>query len=179
MKQLKLKKKQHGISLMEIIAGLLVVALIIAGALALFSSADSSQKGNQMVADITALRSAVKSVYAGQGGYGTGSLNNVLKTAKKIPATMAVGTGNPPTITHTLNGSLTVQGVNGGSQFAIEINNIPTDICVQLLSGSASSGWNSIKVNSSAVITSLPMTPDTASTNCGTTNTNTITFTGA
>ena len=57
-KQLKQLRKQAGITLMEVIAGLLIIGLVVAGALSLFGSADSSQKGNQMLSDITALRSA-------------------------------------------------------------------------------------------------------------------------
>lgn len=68
--QFKSFKKQAGITLMEVIGSLLVIGLVVSGALSLFGSADSSQKGNQMLADINAIRSAVKGMYSGQGGYG-------------------------------------------------------------------------------------------------------------
>src|SRR6185369_12329945 len=125
LKQLKQLKKQAGITLMEVIAGLLIIGLVVAGALSLFGSADSSQKSNQMLSDMTALRSAVKGMYAGQGGYGTANLNGVLKTANRIPATMTADASTPPVITHSMNGTATITGTSGGAQFSIAITNIP------------------------------------------------------
>jgi len=179
-KQLKQLKKQAGITLMEVIAGLLIIGLVVAGALSLFGSADSSQKGNQMLSDITALRSAVKGMYAGQGGYGTSNLNGVLKTANRIPATMTADNSTPPVITHSMNGTTTVSGTGGGAQFSIAITNIPTAVCVQLLSNS-SSGWASVQVGAATAITAFPISPATAAsaTNCAAAATNTITFVGA
>ena len=174
-KQLKQLKKQAGVTLMEVIAGLLIIGLVVAGALSLFGSASSSQKGNQTLTEITAVRSAVAGLYAGQGGYGVGSLNSVLITAKKIPDSMSV---SGTTITHSLNGTLTVTGAT--TQFTAAITNIPTDVCVQLLANS-NSGWVSIKVGAAAAITAFPIAPATAAsaTNCAASNANTITFTGA
>lgn len=177
--QFKNMKKQAGISLMEVIAGLLILGLVVAGALSLFGSADSSQKSNQMLSDVTALRTAIKGMYSGQGGYGTVNLNSVLKTARKIPTTMTADASTPPVITHSMNGTVTVSGTGGGATFSIAITNIPTDVCVQLLSNS-SSGWNSITVGGSTLST-FPISPAVAAstTNCAASNANTITFVGA
>lgn len=173
-------KKQAGITLMEVISGLLVIGLVIAGALSLFGTADSSQKSNQMLSDITAIRASIKGLYAGQGGYGTANLNGVLKTSNRIPSTMTADNATPPVITHALNGTTTVTGITGGTAFTIALTNIPTDVCVQLLT-SANSGWTSIKVGAAAAITAFPIAPTTASsaTNCAAAATNTITFTGS
>lgn len=177
-KQLKQMKKQAGITLMEVIAGLLIIGLVVAGALSLFGSADSSQKGNQMLSDITALRSAVKGMYAGQGGYGSSNLNGVLKTANKIPSTMTASSAATPVITHAMNGTVTVTG--SGSSFSIAITNIPTDVCVQLLSQS-NAGWASVQVGTATAINAFPISPATAAsaTNCAAASTNNITFVGA
>ncbi len=168
-------KRQAGISLLEVITALLVIGLVISGALALFGSADASQKSNQMQADITAIRSAVKGLYAGQGGFGVGNLNLVLKNSNRIPADLSVDAATPPVITHSMNGTVTVTGVT--STFTIAITNIPTDVCVALLTQSMS-GWTSIKVQATTM-TTFPISPSTASTNCSTTTANAITFTGA
>lgn len=168
-------KRQAGLSLLEVITALLVVGLVISGALALFGSADASQKSNQMQADITALRGAVKGLYAGQGGFGVGNINLVLKNSNRIPSDLSVDAATPPVITHSMNGTITVTGAT--ATFTIAITNIPTDVCVALLTQS-SSGWNSIQVQATTMNT-FPIPPTTASTNCSTTNANTITFTGA
>lgn len=171
-------KKQKGITLMEVIAGLLIIGLVVSGALALFGSADSSQKSNQLTSDLTSLRAAVKGLYASQGGYGAVNMNGTLKNAKRIPSTMTVDAATPPVITHSMNGTVTVTGAT--SQYTVAVTNIPTDVCVQLLTQS-SSGWVSIKVGAAAAITTFPIDPATASstTNCAASNANTVTFTGA
>lgn len=173
-------KKQAGLTLIELVSSLVIFGLVISGALALFGSASSSQKGNQMLSDVTALRSAVKGLYAGQGGYSTANLNSVLKTAKKIPSTMTADASSPPVITHSMNGSVTVTGTGGGTTFSIALTNIPTDVCVHLLSNS-SSGWASIQVGTATPITLFPVSPATAAsaTNCAASDYNTITFVGS
>lgn len=174
----KSMKKQGGISLIEVIAGVLIIGLVIGGALSQFGSASSGQKSNQMLTDLSGLRGAVKGLYNGQGGYGTVNINGVLKAANRIPSTMTVDTSTPPVITHSMNGSVTVSGSGGGTTFSIAMTNIPTDVCTQLLTAS-SSGWNSIQVNAAAAITAFPISPATAATGCSTTNANTLTFVGS
>lgn len=171
-KQFQSLKKQAGITLMEVIGSLLVIGLVVSGALSLFGSADSSQKGNQMLSDINAIRAAVKGMYAGQGGYGSASLNAVLISSNKVPSGM---TTSGTTITHSMNGTLTVTGAT--STFSIAITNVPTDVCVQLVSN-ATSGWTSIKVGAAAAFTTFPVSPATASgaTYCSASNANTLTF---
>lgn len=170
--QFKSFKKQAGITLMEVIGSLLVIGLVVSGALSLFGSADSSQKGNQMLADINAIRSAVKGMYSGQGGYGATSLNSVLISAKKIPSSM---TTSGTTITHSMNGTLTVTGAT--ALFNIAITNVPTDVCVQLVSNSTA-GWTSIQVGSASAFTTFPVSPATAAgaSYCAASNANTLTF---
>ncbi len=168
--------KQAGVTLMEVISYLLIAGLVAAGALSLFSSADASQRGNQMLSDITALRAAIKGLYSNQGGFGTANLNGVLKASNKLPGTMSANGDTPPVITHNLNGTLTAQGAT--SNFTLTVTNIPTDVCSDLLSR-ATNMWVSVKVGAAAAITTFPVAPDTASnsTYCGAAATNTMVFT--
>lgn len=105
-------KKQAGLTLIESMAALAIFAVVVGGALALFGGASSSQISTQMTSDLSAIRSAVKSLYFGQGGYGTANLNAVLVNGKKVPTTMSVTAGTPPTITHGLNGTVTATGAS-------------------------------------------------------------------
>ena len=170
-------KRQSGFTLMELIAGLLIIGLGVAGAMALFGNASGSQKSNQMLSDVMALRASVQGMYAGQGGYGTGNINAVLKSANKIPTTMSVNSATPPVITHSMSGTVTITGAS--SSFEIALTNIPTNVCVQILSQSTT-GWSSVKVGASS-ITTFPITPAVAAsaTNCAASNANTITFVGS
>jgi len=177
-KFLKSLKRQAGISLLEATATLLIGGIVIAGALALWGNADSSQQSNQIQSDLSALRGAVKGLYSGQGGYGTSNLNSVLKNAKKIPSDLAVDSSTPPVITHGMNGTVTVTGAT--ANYTIALTNIPTDVCVTLLTG-ANAGWSSVQVGSASAITTFPISPAVASsaTNCAASTANTLTFTGA
>lgn len=168
-------KKQAGLTLIESMAALAIFAVIVGGALALFGGASSSQISTQMTSDLNAIRSAIKSIYFGNGGYGTANLNSVLVSGKRVPTTMTVTAGTPPTITHGLNGTVTATGAT--ANFTITITAIPTDVCLNLLSGTT--GWNSVKVGSATAITAFPITPDTASTQCAAAATNTIVFQSA
>ncbi len=168
--------KQAGVTLMEVISYLLIAGLVAAGALSLFSSADASQRGNQMLSDLTAVRAAIRGMYANQGGYGTANLNTVLKASNKLPGTMSADGSTPPVITHNLNGTLTATGAT--SSFTLTVTAIPTDVCSDLLAR-ATSMWTSVKVGAAAAFTTFPVAPDVASngTYCGASNSNQIVFT--
>jgi prepilin-type N-terminal cleavage/methylation domain-containing protein len=168
-------KKQAGLTLIESMAALAIFAVVVGGALALFGGASSSQISTQMTSDLSALRSAVKEVYMGQGGYGTANLNAVLVNGKKVPTTMTVTAGTPPTITHSLNGTVTATGAT--TNFTLTVTDMPTDVCLNLIT--RSTGWTSVKVGSATAITAFPITPDTASTQCSAAATSTIIFQSA
>lgn len=167
-------KKQAGLTLVEVIVGLVIFALIVGGALSLYNSANSSQSSTQLSRDIQALRVAVKSVYGiGQGSFGTTNMNNVLVTANKVPATMNVDTSTTPnTITHALNGTVNIVGAT--TTFTITTTNISSDVCTTLMS--TGQGWTSIKAGSAAARTP-PVAPATAAADCGAAATATMIFT--
>ncbi|WP_341744705.1 type 4 pilus major pilin [Azonexus hydrophilus] len=172
---LKQLKRQCGITLMEIISGLLIMGLVVAGAVSLFGSASSSQNSNQMLQDLTAARSAVQGLFRGQGGYGASTnLVPTLNTAKKLPTSWNY---NGTTLANPMGGTVTIASTAAGTSVDYTITNIPTDVCVALLTQSAV-GWNSVQVGTAAAITSFPISPATASnaTNCAAASTNTIVF---
>lgn len=162
---------QSGVTLMEIIAALAIVAIIIIGSLALYNAATSSQSSTQLVQDLTSVRSAVKQMWLGQGAYGaTGgtSLNATLNSSKRMPNTLKWNTTN---FTHVLNGTLSVTGLP--TSFTIVVTNISPDVCMTLLANTT--GWSSVQVGTGTAITAFPIAPATAATNC--TATSNITFT--
>jgi len=178
MKQMNLGFKQAGVTLIELIVGLVIIALIVSGALALFGTAQSSQTSTQMVQDLTSLRSTTKALFLGQGNYGTAttSLNNILVTAKRVPSTMMIDTTTTPnTITHSLNGTVNVDVAATNTQFTITLTNIPADVCVPLLSGARD--WFSVKAGTATAVTTFPVSPAAAATDCATGTT--LVFTGS
>lgn len=162
-------KKQAGMTLMEIIAALAIIAAVVVGALALFNSAQSSNLAVSMLKDLTALRSATQQLYQGQGGYGAAAanLNNALVNGLKVPGDMVTNnTVNPATITAPWpGGTVIVAGTANPSRFSITFNAVPRDICVQLIANSAT-GWFSVATTTGGTVLAFPVSPALASTNC-------------
>lgn len=160
-------KKQQGVTLIELIAGLAVMAVVIGGALSLYSSASASQSATQMAQDLTALRAATKQIWQGQGTYGAAAtnLNDVLVVSKRVPTTIKVDTTtSPDTLTHQEDGTVTIAST--GSGFSITLTEIDEEICVPLMTGSV--GWNSVKAGTATAVTSFPVNPASAATDCAT-----------
>ena len=169
-----LAKKQAGLTLIELIASLAIMALVIGGALALYSSASTSQGTTQTISEINALRSSVKALYYGQGGYGTGNLNQVLVNGNKVPSTIIITAGSPPVLTNSFNGAITLTGAT--TNFTTGITAVPTPICISLLS--SANGWSSVKT-AAVDHTTFPVSPATAATDCSATNPIAMTFTSS
>lgn len=178
MKQMKLGFKQAGVTLIELIVGLVIIALIVAGALALFGTAQSSQSSTQLTQDLTSLRASTKSLFLGQGNYGTASasLNDLLVTAKRVPSTIMVDASTTPdTLSHSLNGTIATAVGATNTQFTITLTNIPADVCVPLLSGARD--WVSVKAGTATARTTFPISTANAATDCATGTT--LVFTGS
>jgi prepilin-type N-terminal cleavage/methylation domain-containing protein len=169
-------KRQAGLTLIETLVALAIFALVVGGAIALFSGASSSQTTTQMTSDLNAIKASTKSLYFGQGGYGTTgtSLNEVLINGKKVPSTFSItGTAPSRVINHSLNGTVAV--ASAVSQFTVTASAIPTDVCIGL---ATMSGWDSVKVGTAAARVP-PVSPATASTDCSAAATQSIIFTGS
>lgn len=166
------KATQAGMTLIEMSVALVISGLVIGGALALYNNASSTQYSNQLSSDLAAISSATKALYFGQGGYGNASLNSVLISAKKVPDTMVI---SGATITHQLNGSVSITG--NAAEFAMTVTNIPTDVCVGIVT--MAKGYRRIQVGSNAALTTFPISPSVASTQCAVAPLQTITYTAS
>ncbi len=144
-------RKQAGMTLMEIIAALAIIAAVVVGALALFNSAQSSNQSVTMLKDIVAVKAAAQGLYVGQGGYGASTfLNPVLVAANKVPTDMSVtGTAATTQINTSLGGVLAVNSNAAGTNLVVTISNVSPEICMQLLTN-ASSGWSDVFVAATA-----------------------------
>lgn len=161
MKGSHFKHVQRGISLIEILASLGLIAMVIFGATALFSAGSSTQKSNQLAQGLVGIRTAVKGLYAGQGSYATLGTNGnaIVINAGKMPSDFAV---SGTSVTHPLNGNLTVAN-NGGLQFSVTVTNVPQSNCVDLMT--SATGWISVRAGSAAARTT-PVDPATANADC-------------
>ena len=165
---------QRGLTLIETLVALAIFALVVGGSITLFGSASNSQTTTQLTSDLNAVRSSTKSLYFGQGGYGTASLNEVLINSKKIPTTFSItGTAPARVINHSLNGTVAVTGSN--ASFTVTTTAMPTAVCIGLVT---MTGWDSVKVGTAAARTP-PVSPSQASTDCSAAATQDIVFTGS
>jgi prepilin-type N-terminal cleavage/methylation domain-containing protein len=167
------RQSQYGMTLMELIAALAIIAVVVVGAVSLYGNASSSANAVGMTKDIMAVRSAAQQLFLGQGGYGTASINATLITGNKIPGDLSV---SGSTISTPLGGTMTVTG--NTSNLTLNIDNVPADVCTQLLTN-LSTGWSSVKVGTSTALTTFPVTPAiaTAAAQCGGTAPFSITWT--
>lgn len=171
LNSVKTLKKQAGMTLIELVAALGVSALVIGGALAMYSAASSSQTSNQLTSDVVALRTATRALHATTGNYGAASLNGVLVSSKKVPSSM-YSTGT--TIQHGTNGG-TVVVTGATTNFTITLTAVPQDVCISMLP--QVTGFVSVKVDALAAVTAFPISPATALTNCAAAGGSTIIFT--
>lgn len=176
--------KQKGLTLIELIAGLAIVAAVIVGALSLFGSANSGQKSGQIVTDSVAMRTAIRHLFSGTGNYSpAGSVNNVLAKSSKVPTNIRVDTStNPATFNHSFNGTITT--TTAGTFFYITYNSIPQDACINILT--SASGWSRIKTGAdvptgvteglSATVLATPINAVAAEAACASADNNIIHF---
>ena len=99
---------QSGASLLEIVSYLGVAAVVVIGAISMLTQAYNGANSNRALEETIGLRTGVKKLYMGQStGYGTGSLNAILATAKVFPSTLPI---SGSTVSNAWNGAVTVTG---------------------------------------------------------------------
>jgi hypothetical protein len=157
--------RQRGLSLMDLILFLGLIALIIAGVLALFSQADTSARTSELLKGVAGLNANIRSLYSGQSGYDEPNMVPTLIKANAVPSNWVKGN----VLVNGYGGSVTVTG--NGSNFVIGLQRIPNDACIRFLSEQSSVSWSVMEANGQK-FTQLPMkvADATASCNAGTNN---------
>jgi hypothetical protein len=166
------RSRQRGASLLEGIAYLGIAALVILGAVSLLASAFGNAQANRATEETISLRTAVRKLFSGQTYPAGNAITQTMVTARAVPGTLTVNAANN-TITNSWGGAVTMVGT--GAAFDLTYNNVPQDVCVNMLAGA--SGWNSVAGNGTVVATT-PVTAAQASQICSQANNN-ITFNAA
>jgi prepilin-type N-terminal cleavage/methylation domain-containing protein len=170
----RVRARNKGVTLMELIAAIAVVAILVVGALTLYGAANNGTNSTQMQRDLTGVQASVKSLYAGQAGYGTSgdSLVGTLKQFGGLPSDWSATTsGSTTTVSHQLNGNVTI--TSGGTNFSVELTAVPPEVCTKIASNAAA-GWATVKIGSAS--NTVPVSTAAASAACGDTA-QTMTFT--
>ncbi len=129
--------KQRGVTLLETILVLSLIAIIMIGGLNLYKNASSSSKANKAVQEITAVASGVRNIYSSRASY-TGML--ILDGSPHMKAFIASG-GVPSDM---VTGNDSMKNVFGGavrvvsnsvdkSSFRIIYLNVPKEACYKMV----------------------------------------------
>lgn len=160
------KRRKRGYSLVEIAAGLAVVAILILGALALVSVVNQSRLFTQASNELNVVQQAVRSLYSGQSNF-SGITSKILIDTKAVPAKMIF---NNTSLRHAFSGEITVAAASAaggaGSGFQVTFASIPADVCVKMLTADLGRGLFSAGVSTMAEQGALPFSPATAVVQC-------------
>jgi prepilin-type N-terminal cleavage/methylation domain-containing protein len=167
------KFKQRGLTLLEVAVALVVAALVITGALALYYQANNQSTTNTLTTAITALRSTVKSGLL-SGTPTVGSLNDQIIATGKVPSTLTV---SGSIIRHPAGGTLDVAG-NADGSFSFTATNVPNNVCMDLTSNLLTN-FTQVQINASPQTATLGLASSTIVTQCsaGASGISTIKFT--
>jgi len=176
------RRSQRGATLLEAVAFLGIAAIVLIGAVALFSNAFHSARANQLTEEVTAIETAARNMY-GRGAGMTANLTDSgiggLAKANALPSTLQVKQTDG-TVTDEWGGAVTLtQDTTNKNEVDISFANVPQAECIAALT--AGGDWVSIDVGTTTGVTS-PVSTSTATTDCtpadGTSQTMVWHFTG-
>lgn len=161
-------KVQRGMTLMELLLVLSVVAFIIVGALTLYESADSGARSQRAQYQLLGLTSNIRSLFAASGEYTQLDEDGeeLIEGAGLVPDDMKAGAADG-IIRNVWNGTVTVSsGVDGTAcggveripdgfatrnAFCVQFTNVESTACIKILSNAfvgfeaASAGGNNLR----------------------------------
>jgi type II secretory pathway pseudopilin PulG len=140
------KATRKGIGLIELAMGLGIAAIIIAGALAYFSNANSGSQVNASLNQVAAIQQVVRSLASGQSDY-AGMTQALVANSNQLPRSQIAGT--PPTATGVqspFRTPVTVRPGPGNSSFEIGFGGIPAAACNRLATSDLGTGMLSVYV---------------------------------
>lgn len=192
---LRKKKKEKGLSLIEASMVLALSAIVVSGVMFYYQSASDSNKTQNTVSQVMSVMSAINGLYVGQASY-NGLSDTVLYNSSAVPANYK---GSAGVINNPFGGRLHVAPNNGASGgYALLLDGVPQSSCVNIASmnlgtslqgvgvgvNSMNSGVNAVTLTTTSIssgtvkkgtVYSGTLTPANAATLCSDT-TNSITF---
>ena len=159
------QSRQAGMSLMEMILVILLIAVAVVTALAIFTNAFGASKVQSETQYMQNIVSEVGAMYGTSRDFGTGDITAALISTKAAPAPMIVGSS----LRNSWNGTVTVTGAS--DTFAITTTNVPKKECVKL----AQISINPTAVKIGSAVMTLPLQPSAVISACSG-DVNTITW---
>lgn len=179
------KRRERGVTLIEVAMALAILALITAGIMWAYQSANVSRQTETAMKDLAALQNAVRTLYGNQSDYGNITVPDMI-SAKVMPRRMVQGTGGSATLRNAFNGPTLISveniapGTNNG--FSVTFQEVPAEACARLAVLDLGTGLVSVQVTGSGSSggqwdeNAFPILTGDAITACGNTTAN-ITWT--
>jgi len=175
-------KGRKGVTLIEALFVLGIMAVLIGMVMVLLSQTTSSTKTNQLTEEVTTIVDAVHQLYQGQASY-SGLDTSVLAQSGLLP-NRYVGTGGTnggSNIVNPFGSNVTVTGQSGSAgssgvsaYFEVDIGTVPQAACVKVLTTDFGSGMLN---RTPGTNTTGPESPANLSTDCPSSSSTDIQFT--
>jgi prepilin-type N-terminal cleavage/methylation domain-containing protein len=159
-----------GLTLIELLVGIGIAAVIVTLALSLFSSVAEENKISQEVKNIGTIVAGVKNMFASSSDY-TGLTEEILMSTNVIPQNMRL---NATDIKHSWARNAAAVGIGTASantQFTVTFNSVPQEACVGMIMATVNNA-DRVTVGGNAVTT-----PANIVTQCQANSTATIVWT--
>lgn len=175
--RLRARRREKGVTLLELAMYLGIAGIIAAGALASFSSSSNAQKVTDSLNMVGQVQQTVRSIAQGGADY-DGITTAMVINSNQLPRKFVRGSGNTATLTNPFNGGTTVALNASNARFGVIMTGLPRDACTKLAVADLGPGVASVTISSSGAATlptDLPANPvvsaTAANTNCsGTVN---------
>jgi len=161
------RRRQRGATLLEAVAFLGIAAIILIGAIALFTNAFQGARSNQLTEEVTAIENGARKIYATGAGLSTnvtsGGIGGLV-SAGVIPTSLTVSVANG-TVTDEWGGAVTLKmDTDNASAAQISFENVPQPVCIAALT--AGGDWSGVSTSVSTSLQTVPLTAAAATTAC-------------
>lgn len=152
---------------MELIAAIAIIAVMIIAAIALYDSTNRTYASNELMKEFVTLKIITKDLFKGSHDYGQSNadLTYIIIQSGKVPEFIKVSSNN--LLINTMGGNLAVTS-NGDGSFRVTSTQIPSDICILLLTKINNWAWGKVGSSAAFTINDTALGPDAAYQLCGT-----------
>ena len=133
-KQFQHKKKQAGLTLVEVLSAIIVGVLVIVGSLSLYNNTQNKQRENDLMTSLMTIQTNIRDLYYGKNSYPStaGTIRDTLIVAGGAPQSLLGTDGTDDILVSPYDSSEEIVIAGTGPQFTITIPNVPQESCVSL-----------------------------------------------